>query len=851
MPVLNWHFYFVWMINTMDIHPDFPIQQLIPDVKRVLETRTVLILQAPPGAGKSTILPLQLLTERWMDGKKIILLEPRRLAARAVATRMASLLGEPLGKTVGYRIRFENKVGPHTRIEIVTEGILTRMLQNDNSLEGVGLVIFDEFHERSLQADLALALCYQMQQILRPDIRLLIMSATFDGAKLASLLNNAPLLTSEGRQYPVSIHYIPTDDRTPLHLHMARAVRKALQEQTGDILAFLPGAGEIQRTQQILEEETLNALIFPLYGDLSQQKQQEAILPHPSGLRKVVLSTSIAETSLTIEGIKTVIDSGFSRVPRFDSRSGLTKLETVRVTKDAADQRAGRAGRISAGACYRLWSESAHVHLNPHRKPEILEADLAPLLLELSQWGIKNMEELAWLTLPPSGAQTQASELLQALGALKDSRITERGRKMLQLPTHPRLSHMLMEAVEFQRKDPAHEFVSLACDIVALLEERDPLTRDAGTDLSLRLELLRKYRKGERVNADRHLLDCIERLSLSWRKLMHVDANNCVPDIFHIGKLVATAYPERIAKRMERNSLRYRLSNGRIARLTEQDPLTAEEWIAVAHLDGGTSEGKIFLATAFDPADLAELAIEQRLINWDREKKMVTGTLQKQVGNLILESKPIQQIDEAQCIAVICNMIREEGLRVLNWTETHEEWQARVLSLRAWRPREGWPNVSNEQLLNTLEEWLSPYLSGVYKLSELQKLDLHQILHSILPWELSQKLDVLAPAKLKVPTGSLIRLRYAADGSKVEMAVRLQEVFGLVDTPTVNEGRIKVVMHLLSPGYKPVQITQDLKSFWTKTYFEVRKDLLSRYPKHHWPDNPLTAEAVRGPKKRQ
>lgn len=831
--------------------PDFPIQQIIPDVKRVLNEQTLLILQAPPGAGKSTILPLQLLDENWLDKRKIIMLEPRRLAARAVATRMASLLDEPVGKTVGYRIRFENKISAQTRIEIVTEGILTRMLQNDTALEGVGLVIFDEFHERSLQADLALALCHQMQQILRSDLRLLIMSATLDGEKLAALLNHAPILTSEGRQFPVTYQYIATDDKMPLHLSMARTIRKALQEQTGDILAFLPGAGEIQRTQQTLEQDEMNALVFPLYGDLSQQKQQEALLPDASGRRKIVLATSIAETSLTIEGIKTVIDSGYARVPRFDPRSGLTKLETVRITKDAADQRAGRAGRLSAGTCYRLWSEGAHIHLSPSRKPEIMEADLAPLMLELSQWGIKNIEELSWLTMPPSGAQTQAKELLHALDALKDNHITARGKKMLQLPTHPRLAHMLMEAIEFQKNKKGSSYIALACDLAALLEERDPLPKEAGTDLSLRIELLRKYRSGERVNAERSVLDRIERLSLSWRKLLNTEADNQMPNAFHTGKLIAAAYPERIAKRIDRNGLRYRLGNGRIARLAEHDPLTSEEWIAIAQLDGGTTEGKIFLAAPFDSSDLAALAVEKEIITWDKEKKMITGSIQKQVGNLILESKPLHRIDESKRMEVLCKMVREEGLRVLNWSDTQEEWQARVMSLRSWRPQEHWPDVSDKNLLDTLEEWLSPYLLNVYKLSELQKLDLQQMLHSILPWELSQKLDALAPSKMQVPTGSMIKLSYTKDGSKVEMAVRLQEVFGLTDTPAVNEGRNKVVMHLLSPGYKPVQITQDLKSFWNKTYFEVRKDLLSRYPRHHWPDNPLTAEAVRGPKKRQ
>jgi len=831
--------------------PDFPIQQIIPDVKRVLEKQSLLILQAPPGAGKSTILPLQLLEETWLAGKKIIMLEPRRIATRAVATRMASLCEEPVGKTIGYRIRFENKTSTQTRIEIVTEGILTRMLQNDNALEGVGVVIFDEFHERSLQADLALALCYQMQQILRPDLRLLIMSATLDGAKLSALLNQAPILTSEGRQFPVKLNYVSVDEKTPLHLNMARAIRKALSEQQGDILAFLPGAGEIQRTQQLLEQEGVSANVLPLYGDLSQQKQQEALLPDPAGNRKVVLATSIAETSLTIEGIKSVIDSGYARVPRFDPRSGLTKLETIRVTKDAADQRAGRAGRISAGVCYRLWSEGSHIHLIDNRKPEILEADLAPLMLELSQWGIKNMNELNWLTLPSVGAQAQAKELLHALQALNDNQITAHGKKMLQLPTHPRLANMLIESEIFEKKNSSHKFIALACDIAALLEERDPLQKEAGTDLSLRIEVLRKYRAGERVNADRNVLDRIERLSLSWRKLMHTEVDNNAPIHFHIGKLIATAYPERIAQRIDKNGLRYRLGNGRIARLAEHDPLSADEWIAIAQLDAGNTEGKIFLATAFDSRDLMDLAIEKKVVTWDDDKKMVVGSIQKQVGNLTLESKPIHQIEESDRIAVICKMIREVGLRALNWSEAEQDWQARVMSLRAWRPTESWPDVSDTQLLATLEEWLSPYLIGIYKLAEIQKLDLQQIIHSILPYERSQKLNILAPAKMEVPTGSLIKLQYAADGSKVEMAVRLQELFGLLETPTVNEGRNKIVIHLLSPGYKPVQITQDLKSFWSKTYFEVRKDLLSRYPKHHWPTDPLTAQAVRGPKKRQ
>jgi len=826
---------------------NFPIVEIIPKLKQKLQENPVIILQAPPGAGKSTILPLELIHEKWLSDKKIIMLEPRRLAARSVAARMADLLNENIAETIGYRIRFENKIGKQTKIEVVTEGILTRMLQNDNALENVGLVIFDEFHERSLNADLALALCYQMQQVLRNDLKILIMSATLDGEKLSSLLNNAPIITSEGRQHPIAINYLGTDEKISLPSRMAQAIKKALREQQGDILVFLPGAGEINKTQEILESENSGINVYPLYGDLSQQKQQEAILPHPQRLRKIVLATSIAETSLTIEGITTVIDSGYARVPRFNLQSGLTKLETIKVTKDAADQRAGRAGRLGPGVCYRLWSEGSHIHLNATRKPEILEADLAPLMLELSQWGIKNINELTWLTPPSAGAISQATELLTQLGALNGGKITSLGKSILQMPTHPRIAHMLIEEFE-----PKQSIKALACDLAALLEERDPLNKENGSDLSLRIETLRKYRNGERVNADRRVLDRIERLAQSWRKLLKTEIDNSAPNVFHIGKLIATAYPERIAKRIDKTGLRYRLANGKIAKLNETDLLAQEEWIAIAHLDGGNvNEGKIFLAAPFDHNELLHFAQEREKIFWDYEKEMVIGLIEKYVGNITIESKALQKIDEKDRINSICNMIRERGLKTLNWNESQQELQARILSLRKWRPQENWPNVSNEHLLNTLEEWLAAYLININKLSELQKLNLTEIIQSILPWELSQKLDLLAPSKLHVPTGSLIKLNYFNDGSKVEMAVRLQEIFGWFETPTINEGKQKVSMHLLSPGYKPVQITQDLNSFWQKTYFEVRKDLLSRYPRHHWPENPLTAEAVRGPKKRK
>jgi ATP-dependent helicase HrpB len=801
-----------------------------------------VILQAPPGAGKSTIVPLRLKDESWLAGKKIVMLEPRRLAARSVAMRMSELNGDKVGDNVGYRVRFETKVSSSTQIEVVTEGILTRMIQNDNALEDTGLIIFDEFHERNLQGDLALVLSLQLQQLLRDDLRILIMSATLDSDKLSQILK-APVVTSLGRQFPVTVNYLTQADDSQIHLQMSRAVKKALRENDGDILAFLPGAGEIARTAEILERDIADAIIFPLYGDLSFSKQQEAILPHPSGRRKVVLTTSIAETSLTIEGIKVVIDSGLSRVPRFDPRSGLSRLETVRVTLDAADQRTGRAGRLGPGVCYRLWTQGIHGSLVPNRKPEILEADLAPLILELYQWGVKNIRELTWLTLPPEGSVNQARELLEQLEAVKDNAITLKGREMLTLPTHPRIAHMLLEANGAQ-------LLSLATDVAALLEERDPLPRDSGADLGLRISVLRKWRSGERVIAERSSLERIEKLAQQWRRIMKVQIDNTIVDDSMIGHLVMLAYPERIARQVEKGGERYKLVNGRNAKLPSNDPLTRETWIAISSLDAGMGEAKIFSAATLNFRDLFDHAVEEQTLRWDDERGMVVGTMDRKIGALVLDSKPLQSINDQKRIAVVCSMVQQNGLRVLGWDDTLEIWQARILSIRTWRPEENWPDVSEDALLDSLENWLAPFLSGIGKLTELQKLNAGEILNSILSWEQQNKLDSLVPTKIQVPSDSMIKVNYSSDGSAPTMEVRLQEVFGMLETPKVNEGRTKIVMHLLSPGFKPVQVTQDLKSFWQNTYAEVKKELRSRYPRHSWPDDPWTAKAVRGAKRR-
>jgi ATP-dependent helicase HrpB len=822
---------------------ELPILEIIPEIKNKLKAHNILILQAPPGAGKSTILPIHLLDEPWLAEKKILMLEPRRLAARSVANRMSSLLDETVGSTVGFRVRFENKISKQTRIEVVTEGILTRMLQNDNSLEGIGLVIFDEFHERSLHADLALALCRDLQQVLRDDLKIMIMSATLDGNQLSSLLDNAPILTSEGRQYPIQHYYIPQEQGTQMHIQVSRAIRKALSMHEGDVLAFLPGAGEINRTLEILEAELIGVSILPLYGDLPQQKQQEAILPHPQGKRKVVLATSIAETSLTIEGIGIVVDSGVSRAPRFDPRTGLTRLETMKVTQDAASQRAGRAGRLGPGVCFRLWSEGTQQQLVAQRTPEILEADLSPTVLELAQWGVKDIRTLTWLTPPPAGALSQAKELLNQLEAMEGDQITERGKAMLKLPTHPRIAHLLLEG-------EANRLIALATDIVAILEERDPLSKDAGANLALRVEVLRKWRNKEYVSADRNTLERIERLAATWRKNFKIDVENTFPNYEKVGMLLAAAYPERIARQMEKDQLRYRLANGKIVKLGEYDPLFRETWLAVAHLDGGTNEGKIYLAAPVNPKDLQHLLLKKEVISWDTKRGILIARTESRLGDIIVDSSPLENIPEEERTGVLCQAVRTEGIDILSWTENIYEWQARLQSIKLWRPDEDWADVSKENLTHTLEEWLIPYLTKSRKREDLEKLDLSTILKGLLSWDFSQKLDSLAPESIKVPSGSMIKLKYDAHGSAPVLAVRLQEVFGLLDTPTVNEGRTKVLLHLLSPGYKPVQVTQDLKSFWKNTYPDVRKELRVRYQKHHWPEDPWTAEAMRGAKKR-
>ena len=829
------------MFDPFDI--DLPVTEIITELRSQLSTGNTLLVNAPPGAGKSTLLPLALLEESWLQGKKIVMLEPRRLAAKTIAWRMAALLKEEVGQTTGYRIRLDTKVSKQTKIEVVTEGILTRMLHSDNALEEVGLVIFDEFHERNLQADLAMALCREAQQVLRPDLRILIMSATLNMPQLQALLK-APLIESKGRQYPVEVLYAGEADETLLPELTARAVVTAVHEKPGDALVFLPGEAEIKKCADILSSLLGDFKIHPLYGQLPQHQQYLAIFPDKQGKRKIVLATSIAETSLTIEGIKIVVDSGFTKTSRFDVKSGLSRLETIRISKDAADQRAGRAGRLSEGVCYRLWTLATHSRLAEHRVPEIMEADLTSLLLDMAKWGVNDINQLTWLTAPPKASLSQASDTLHQIGALENNRITEHGKQVHQLACHPRIAHMLLKAETLEMKQ-------LATDMAALLEERDPLPRESGIDVNLRIEALRRARTNNNNSAGNRFAR-IEKNAASYRKLLQIETSNAVYDAYDAGLLLAFAYPERIASARPGNNAQFQLANGKIAAAGHKDDLAHEAWLAVANMDLRDGLGKIFLAAPLNPKDLLPMVKEQDTIVWDTRKGGLLAHKELKIGSIVLRSKPLPKPNEEQRAAAICKALEKEADSLLDLSENFTRLQNRILSLRSWNKNEDWPDVSSEVLFAQAQTWLAPYLNHVREPEDLKRVDLAEALLHSLDFEKQQALQQLAPAALEVPSGSKITLTYFANGAAPVLSVRLQEVFGLSDTPTLNKGKIKVSLHLLSPGYKPVQVTTDLKSFWDNLYHEVKKELQRRYPKHAWPDDPWTATAIRkGSSKKQ
>ncbi len=856
-------------------YPELPIEPVIPALAAALREAGHAVLQAPPGAGKTTRVPLALLEQPWLAGRKILLLEPRRLAARAAARRMAQVLGERPGQTVGYRVRRDSAVGPDTRIEVVTEGILTRMVQSDPALEAAGLVVFDEFHERSLHADLGLALALQSRALLRPDLRLLVMSATLEGAPVAALLGGAPIITSQGRSFPVETRYLPRRPDLRLESAVASAVRQTLARDEGDILVFLPGAGEIRRTAELLRQvqgsefqvpseghfelrtPTLEVVsILPLHGSLSSEEQDRAILPSPPGHRKVVLATSIAETSLTIEGVRVVIDGGLSRVPKFSPRTGMTRLTTVRVSRSSADQRRGRAGRTAPGVCYRLWAADEDHHLLPRSTPEILEADLAPLALELAATGAADSGELAWLDPPPAAALAEGRALLRQLGALDGSdRITAHGRELAELGTHPRLGHLLL-------RGRAAGVAPLAGRLAALLEERDVLRSPDGPadpDLQLRLDLVASGHTPpvyHGMTVDRGTLQRVRQEARAWERQLK-SGPTAVADPLSAAELLALAYPDRVGQRREGQAGRFLLRNG-MGAATGAPVLALADYLVAAELDGDRRESRIWLAAGLTLDELLSLFADQierqEVVEWVEPEGVLKAVRQDRLGAIVLREVPLQSPEPEQLAEAVLGLVRREGLAILPWSDEAQLLRERLafvhrLASTGARPWV-WPDVSDTALLATLSEWLGPALRGVRRRVDLGRIQLAEALLGLMGWEERRALDQLAPTHLEVPSGSRIRVSYADPAAPV-LAVRLQEVFGLTETPRVGGGRVPVTMQLLSPAQRPVQVTQDLAGFWRSSYFDVRKDLRGRYPKHYWPEDPLVAEPTRRAKPRK
>jgi ATP-dependent RNA helicase HrpB len=796
-----------------------PVDEALPRLKAVLAKQPVAVLVAPPGAGKTTRVPLALLDAAWLGGRKIIMQEPRRLAARAAARRMAGTLGEAVGETVGYRVRLDSKVGPRTRIEVVTDGLFLRMLQDDPSLEGVGCVIFDELHERGLETDLSFALVRESQQALREDLRVIAMSATLDPGPVSERLGGAPVVESAGRMFPVDTRYLDRESGGRFEDTVASAVRNALTAESGSALVFLPGVGEIRRVEERLQGLAATIDIAPLYGDLSPADQDRAISPSPAGRRKVVLATSIAETSLTIEGVRMVIDGGLMRVPRFSPRSGMTRLETVRVSQASADQRRGRAGRLEPGVCYRLWTEEAQRGLLPFTPPEILDADLAPLALELAAWGVADASTLPWLTPPPASALATARALLLDLGAIDPGgAITPHGRAMVRLGQHPRLAHLVLKGRELKQG-------KVAALIAAILGERDFL-RERDVDLRHRVDMALNGRAPRLINE-------------SARRLTSGEARDETPDPSMTGALLALAYPDRIGRRRAGTANRYLLSGGRGAALPEGDPMSNEEFLVVADLDGATQDARIFLAAPITVAEIEELygerIVDEETVEW---RDTVVARRRRRFGALVLEDKPINKPDPEKVKAAMLAGLRQRGLP---WTDELQAWRQRIAFLRQFD--ESWPDLSDDALLRSLD-WLEPFVDGAAR-----RIDFASAVKALVPWDRQRQVDSLAPTHIEVPSGSRVPIDYA-NPAEPTLSVRLQEMFGLTDTPRI-ANRVPVTIHLLSPARRPVQVTRDLASFWKSAYRDVKAELKGRYPKHYWPDDPLIAEPTARAKPRR
>lgn len=831
-----------------------PIEEALPALREALARNRAAVLAAPPGAGKTTMVPPALLSEPWLNGRKIMILEPRRLAARAAARYMARSLQETVGHTIGYRVRLDTKVGLHTRIEVVTDGILTRLLQDDPSLADYGVIIFDEFHERSLQGDLGLALARESQRLFRPDLRLLVMSATLDCAAVAGVLGDAPVISSAGRLFPIETRYADRSITGPIEPAVVSAIRRSLSSEHGSLLVFLPGMAEIRRVERHVQTlpPPADVTVYPLHGDLPQELQEAAIAPATPGRRKIVLATSIAESSLTIEGIRVVIDAGLMRVPRFNPRTGLTRLDTVRVTQDSADQRRGRAGRLQPGVCERLWTEAEHQTLLSRRTPEILEADLASFALELALWGVGDAADLTWLDPPPAGPLAQARRLLAGLGAIDErGAITAHGRRLAEMALHPRLAHMIVNALPIGQG-------ALACEVAALLGERDVLQGPPGwrnTDLRLRVEALHgvtEHAQGATVN--RALCRHIDQVAAQWKRRLGIGTSR--PESLDVlGLLLAFAYPDRVARRQPGVDRRYLLAGGRGVSFAHEDPLAREEYLVAAQVEDSGQWPRILLAAPITLRELLDHGADQittmDLLSWDDPTEAVLARRQRRFGAVILEDRPLPDPDPRQVSAELMTGIRRAGLSRLSWTQELLQWRARAMFVRRNEdPSAGWPDLSDQALLPQVEKWLGPFVEGMRTLEQVRRIDLQAPLVLLLTWAQQKDLDRLAPTHLTVPSGSRIRLDYEA-GEHPVLSVKLQEMFGCRETPTIAGGKVPVILHLLSPAGRPVQVTKDLANFWATTYPEVKKELRGRYPRHPWPDDPLTAEATKRTNKKR
>jgi ATP-dependent helicase HrpB len=840
-----------------------PIHDVLPALLAALGYRSVAVLEAPPGAGKTTVVPLALLDQPWLSGQRVLMLEPRRLAARAAASYMSRTLRESVGQTVGYRVRGESRVSARTRVEIVTEGVLTRMLATDPLLEGVGAVLFDEFHERSLNADLGLALTLQTQSLLRPELRVIVMSATLDGDAVARLIaderGDAPVVRSSGRMFPVATEYRAPRDGERMESHVVRVLREVLQQHEGDVLVFLPGAREIRRSADLLADvvamhNASRVSVHQLFGMMPLAAQDAAIAPAPAGERKIVLATSIAQTSLTIEGVRVVVDAGRERLPRFDPRVGLSRLETVRESHAAAEQRRGRAGRVAPGVCYRLWDEHEQAMLPPRTRPEILDADLAPLALDLADAGVTDAASLRWLDVPSPAALAQSRSVLRMLGALDDNdRISAHGRAMSALPVHPRLAHLLLQA-------RARGEGMLGAVVAACVEERDFLRgagRSAPADLRLRVELV----QGGSASAMAHDLhgatvdrdavrrvrdtarDLAQRADVPWRE-QRENSDAC-------GALLALAFPDRVAQQRSGQRSRYILRNGTGASLPPGDALDGTPFLAIAELDGAPLEYRIVRATAVTEGDVRDTFADDLkqidLIDWDDSADRIRARRQTQLGALVLHDAPLRDVPPDVVHRVLLDMIRSRGIAALPWSRQAARLRERLAFVHAHDAL--WPDVTDDALHHGINEWLGPSLHGVTRFSDIHDNLMHEALLSLLDWSRRAALDRLAPTHIVVPSGSQIAVDYSDPAAPV-LAVKLQEVFGWTSTPTICDGRVPLTLHLLSPAQRPVQVTRDLAGFWRDGYFDVRKELRGRYPRHPWPDDPLSAEATRRAKPR-